>query len=299
MTKIIAYKGFNADLTCRYYQFEIGKTYHHPFAVEVCGSGFHACEYPLDVFNYYEPANHRFAEVEVSGDIAHEAGGDKLVSSIITIKEELPLLQMVSRAVEWTTSKIDKSVEQVTIGGRCSAATNTGNRSAATNTGNRSAATNTGKWSASTNTGNRSAATNTGNRSAATNTGKWSASTNTGDWSAATNTGDRSAATNTGNRSAATNTGNRSAATNTGDWSAATNTGDWSAADVSGFGSVAASLGAQGKAKASEGSAIVLCYRNDEGDIIHIRASKVSDNGVKPDTWYVLNANGEFEEADD
>ncbi|MEN3259985.1 hypothetical protein AAH678_14740 [Sodalis endosymbiont of Spalangia cameroni] len=218
MTKIIAYKGFNADLTCRYYQFEIGKTYHHPFAVEVCGSGFHACEYPLDVFNYYEPANHRFAEVEVSGDIAHEAGGDKLVSSIITIKEELPLLQMVSRAVEWTTSKIDKSVEQVTIGGRCSAATNTGNRSAATNTG---------------------------------------------------------------------------------DWSAATNTGDWSAADVSGFGSVAASLGAQGKAKASEGSAIVLCYRNDEGDIIHIRASKVSDNGVKPDTWYVLNANGEFEEADD
>ncbi|WP_290604897.1 hypothetical protein [Arsenophonus sp. ENCA] len=42
-----------------------------------------------------------------------------------------------------------------------------------------------------------------------------------------------------------------------------------------------------------------MCYRNDEGGIIHIRASKVGDNGVKPDTWYVLNASGAFEEADD
>ncbi|WP_335334072.1 hypothetical protein [Candidatus Sodalis pierantonius] len=93
--------------------------------------------------------------------------------------------------------------------------------------------------------------------------------------------------------------GNRSVAIHTGYRSVATNTGDGSAADVSGFGSVAASIGAQSKAKASEGSAIVLCYRNSEGDIIHIRASKVGDNGVKPDTWYVLNANSEFKEADD
>ncbi|WP_025244898.1 DUF7666 domain-containing protein [Candidatus Sodalis pierantonius] len=77
MTKITAYKGFNADMTCRDYQFEIGKTYQHEGAVEICSSGFHACEYPLDVFCYYEPANHRFAEVEVSGDIAHEAGSGK------------------------------------------------------------------------------------------------------------------------------------------------------------------------------------------------------------------------------
>ncbi|CAK8741316.1 hypothetical protein SODG_004729 [Sodalis praecaptivus] len=218
MTKLIAYKGFNADLTCRDYQFEIGKTYHHDGAVEVCGSGFHTCEYPLDVFNYYGPANHRFAEVEVSGDIGREKGGGKLASSTITIKKELSLHQMVGRAVECIASKIDKSAEQATIEGP---------------------------------------------RSVATNTGPWSVATNTGDQSAATNTGDQSAA------------------------------------DVSGIGSVAASLGVQGKAKAAEGSAIVLCYRNDEGGIIHIRASKVGNNGVKPDTWYVLNANDEFEEVND
>ncbi|HHH0970668.1 TPA: hypothetical protein ACPZP4_000491 [Yersinia enterocolitica] len=92
-------------------------------------------------------------------------------------------------------------------------------------------------------------------------------------------------------------TGNRSAATNTGDWSAATNTGNQSAAEVSGSQSVAASFGEGGKAKASENGAIVLCYRDDDGEIIHIRASKVGENGIKPDVWYSLNEDGEFKEA--
>ncbi|HDU2630026.1 TPA: hypothetical protein RFB63_001640, partial [Yersinia enterocolitica] len=96
-----------------------------------------------------------------------------------------------------------------------------------------------------------------------------------------------------------TNTGYRSAATNTGDWSAATNTGDRSAAEVSGSQSVAASFGEDGKAKSSESGAIVLCYRNDDGEIIHIRASKVGENGIKPDVWYSLNEDGEFEESQD
>ncbi|MGM7910515.1 DUF7666 domain-containing protein, partial [Yersinia enterocolitica] len=95
----------------------------------------------------------------------------------------------------------------------------------------------------------------------------------------------------------APNPGYQSAATNTGYQSAATNTGYQSAAEVSGSKSVAASFGEGGKAKASESGAIVLCYRNDDGEIIHIRASKVGDNGIKPDVWYSLNEDGEFEEA--
>ncbi|EJO4340388.1 hypothetical protein NRJ87_001589 [Salmonella enterica] len=332
MTKeIVTFKGFNKDLKCRDFQFEIGKTFHHDGKVEACGSGFHACECPFDVFSYYSPADSRFAETISFGITDREEDGDtKIASASITIKAELTLPQFIQRGIEWIWSKIDKSLEQQIMCGNWSAATNTGNRSAATNTGNWSAATNTGNWSAATNTGNRSAATNTGNRSAATNTGNrsaatntgdrsaatntgnrsaatntgdwsaatntgnWSAATNTGDWSAATNTGDRSAATNTGNRSAATNTGDRSAATNTGDWSAATNTGDWSAAEVSGSQSVAAAFGIEGKARASEGGAIVLCYRDEDGELIHIRASKVGENGIMPNTWYQLNEDGEF-----
>ncbi|MGL4110239.1 DUF7666 domain-containing protein [Salmonella enterica] len=318
MTKeIVTFKGFNKDLTCRDFQFAIGETFHHDGKVEACGSGFHACECPFDVFSYYPPAESRYAETISFGVIDREEEGDtKIASASITIKSELTLPQFIQRGIEWIWSKIDKSLEQQIMTGNRSAATNTGNRSAATNTGNRSAATNTGNRSAATNTGYRSAATNTGDwsaatntgyQSAATNTGDWSAATNTGDWSAATNTGyqsaatntgNRSAATNTGNRSAATNTGNRSAATNTGYQSAATNTGDLSAAEVSGSQSVAASLGIEGKARASEGGAIVLCYRDEDGELIHIRASKVGENGIMPDIWYQLNEDGEFVECE-
>ncbi|EDW7845647.1 hypothetical protein GUN55_001265 [Salmonella enterica] len=287
MTKeIVTFKGFNKDLKCRDFQFAIGETFHHDGKVEACGSGFHACECPFDVFSYYPPAESRYAETISFGITDSEEGGDtKIASSSITIKDELTLPQFIQRGIEWIWSKIDKSLEQQIM---C------GNRSAATNTGDWSAATNTGSCSAATNTGDCSAATNTGSCSAATNTGDCSAATNTGSCSAATNTGDRSAATNTGDCSAATNTGNRSAATNTGNRSAATNTGNRSAAEVSGSQSVAAAFGIEGKARASEGGAIVLCYRDEDGELIHIRASKVGENGIMPNTWYQLNEDGEF-----
>ncbi|ELF7982405.1 hypothetical protein RA609_003680 [Salmonella enterica] len=300
MTKeIVTFKGFNKDLKCRDFQFAIGETFHHDGKVEACGSGFHACECPFDVFSYYPPAESRYAETISFGITDSEEGGDtKIASSSITIKDELTLPQFIQRGIEWIWSKIDKSLEQQIISGNWSAATNTGDQSAATNTGDQSAATNTGYRSAATNTGNWSAATNTGNWSAATNTGDQSAATNTGNWSAATNTGYQSAATNTGDQSAATNTGYQSAATNTGDQSAATNTGYRSAAEVSGSQSVAASLGIEGKARASEGGAIVLCYRDEDGELIHIRASKVGENGIMPDTWYQLDEDGEFVECE-
>ncbi|ELP4235404.1 hypothetical protein QUN93_004128 [Salmonella enterica subsp. enterica serovar Kentucky] len=264
MTKeIVTFKGFNKDLTCRDFQFAIGETFHHDGKVKACGSGFHACECPFDVFSYYPPAESRYAETISFGVIDREEEGDtKIASASITIKSELTLPQFIQRGIEWIWSKIDKSLEQQIM------------------TGNRSAATNTGDWSAATNTGYQSAATNTGNRSAATNTGY------------------QSAATNTGYQSAATNTGYQSAATNTGDLSAATNTGDLSAAEVSGSQSVAASLGIEGKARASEGGAIVLCYRDEDGELIHIRASKVGENGIMPDIWYQLNEDGEFVECE-
>ncbi|EBP9865911.1 hypothetical protein AXN29_09090 [Salmonella enterica subsp. enterica] len=251
MTKeIVTFKGFNKDLKCRDFQFEIGKTFHHDGKVEACGSGFHACECPFDVFSYYSPADSRFAETISFGITDREEDGDtKIASASITIKAELTLPQFIQRGIEWIWSKIDKSLEQQIM---C---------------------------------GNRSAASNTGNRSAASNTGDWSAASNTGDCSAASNTGNRSAATNTGNCSAATNTGNRSAATNT---------GNRSAAEVSGSQSVAAAFGIEGKARASEGGAIVLCYRDEDGELIHIRASKVGENGIMPNTWYQLNEDGEF-----
>ncbi|WP_319061961.1 hypothetical protein [Pseudomonas aeruginosa] len=311
---VTAYKGFKQDLTCRGYQFEIGGTYKHEGEVDACASGFHSCEYPLDVFGYYAPGKSRFAIVKASGQLSRHDDDSKIASATLVVEAEISMPTMISRALDWIMSKVDKSVEQTVVGGTAS---NTGYQSAASNTGYQSAASNTGDYSAASNTGNRSAASNTGNRSAASNTGYQSAASNTGDYSAASNTGNRSAASNTGYQSAASNTGDysaasntgdysaasntgyQSAASNTGDYSAASNTGNQSAAEVSGKESVAASLGIEGRARASAGSAIVLCHRDDEGRLIHIRASKVGENGVEPDTWYQLNAEGEFVEFDE
>ena len=263
---VIAYKGFNQNLTCRGYQFDIGCTYKHEGPVEACASGFHSCEYPLDVFGYYAPGESRFAIVKASGQLSRHDDDSKIASATLVVEAEISMPTMISRAIDWIMGRLDKSIEQTVVNGTAS------------NTGYQSAASNTGDYSAASNTGNRSAASNTGYQSAASNTG------------------DYSAASNTGNRSAASNTGNRSAASNTGDYSAASNTGYQSAAEVSGQESIAASLGIEGRARASAGGAIVLCHRDDEGRLIHIRASKVGENGVKPDTWYQLGADGEFVE---
>ena len=211
---IIGFKGFDKDLKCRGFQYEVGKTYDLKGEVKCCKRGFHFCENPFDVFRYYSPCDSRYCEVEGDGNADKADDDSKVATSHIHISSEIGLNGLIKAGVKFTLDKVNYKDTK---------STNTGDYSAATNTGYRSAATNTGDYSASTNTGYRSAATNTGDRSAATNTGDRSAATNTGDRSAATNTGNYSASTNTGDRSAATNTGDRSAATNTGNYSAATN----------------------------------------------------------------------------
>ena len=297
MSWIKAYKGFNKNLQCQPdddkppFQYEVGKEYEESEA-ELCSCGFHACEFPLDVFGYYPPADSRYCEVEL--DATEEKEKDsKRTGKKIKIGAEIGLDGIIKAGVKFILEKAE-SCEKGT--GDWSAATNTGDRSAATNAGDRSAATNTGYQSAATNTGHRSAATNTGyqsaatntgHRSAATNTGYRSAATNTGYRSAATNTGDQSAATNTGYRSAATNTGYRSAATNTGHRSAATNTGDQSAATVLGEESVACSLGEYGKAKGAKGCWLVLAEWKD-GHRKDVRCFYVDGESVKANVFYKM-----------
>jgi hypothetical protein len=161
--KTVGFKGFNADLKCHDYQFKIGESHEHEGYVKLCEKGFHFCENPLDVLDYYDPVNSRFAEVEAQEVDDKTDSDSKRVCRKLFVKAELTLSALISAGVKFILEKVDF---------KNSKESNTGNWSAATNTGNWSAATNTGDWSAATNTGNRSAATNTGNWSAATNTGK-------------------------------------------------------------------------------------------------------------------------------
>ena len=267
---MIVYKGTDKDMKCRDFQFELGKEYEEAEA-KLCEKGFHGCEYPLDVFGHYAPADSRFFVADLDG-VTDEMQSDdtKRVGTKVTLRAEIGIPGIVKAAVEYIKEQTGKTEDA------------TGYRSAATNTGYRSAATNTGDCSAATNTGNQSAATNTGNRSAATNTGYQSAATNTGNQSAATNTGDCSAATNTGDRSAATNTGNRSAAT------------------VEGKESVAIVTGIGSKASGALGCWLVLTERGgwngETYPIKEVRAVKVDGETIKHGVFYKLQ-NGEVVEA--
>ncbi len=188
---VTSYKAFNADLTCtggdKPFQYEVGKTYEMEGKVEACRRGFHACEYPLNVFDYYPPAGSRFALVEQGGKISREGSDTKLASSRITIKAEIGIAGLIKAAIEYTFSRAKPEGE-----------------------------------------------------------------------------------------------------TATGYQGAASATGDQGAAMACGY---------AGKAMGAIGNALFLVYRDDDYVIRKAAAAIVGENGIKPDTWYSLSAEGEFIEA--
>ena len=147
---IKAYKGFDKDLKCRSYQYEIGKEYEEREAM-VCYSGFHACEHPLDVFSYYPPNESRYCEVEQSGEI-DKSESNKTCSTKIKIGAELSLRDIVAAAIKFTFEKsTPENTKHAT--GDYGASSATGNYGASSATGNCGASSATGNYGASSATG--------------------------------------------------------------------------------------------------------------------------------------------------
>ncbi|MDY5007562.1 hypothetical protein [Candidatus Allofournierella merdipullorum] len=99
-----AYKGFNRDMTCRGFQFEEGKEYHEEKA-ELCESGFHACENPLDTFNYYYPGNSVFHEVELD-EVSDERNDDdtKICAKTIRVGTRLDVAGLCKAHFEYVSA---------------------------------------------------------------------------------------------------------------------------------------------------------------------------------------------------
>ncbi len=130
-----AFKGFNKDLTCRGFQYEEGKEFHTEKA-ECCEEGFHACEYPLDCFGYYSPAQSVFHEVELSGDMDRRSDDTKVCATDIKIGARISIAGLVKAAIEFTMSKVNKEAKSDERHGFASA---TGYRGASSATGYRGA----------------------------------------------------------------------------------------------------------------------------------------------------------------
>ena len=137
------FKGFDKDLKCRDFQYEIGKEYTEEKA-NICNYGFHACEFPMDVFGYYPPSDSRYCEVDLEANDQKSPDDSKRVGKKISVKAEIGIAGIIKAGVEYIKEQVNWEDDKTT---------NTGNRSAATNTGNRSAAIVEGKESIALATG--------------------------------------------------------------------------------------------------------------------------------------------------
>ena len=127
-----AYKGFDKDLKCRDFQYEIGKEYEESKA-SLCSKGFHACEHPLDCFKYYPPAESRYCEVELDDNGERFTTDSNVCGKKIKIGAEIDILGLIKAAFEFVKSKCtnfkDGGYRSALNGGDYSAL-NGGNRSA-------------------------------------------------------------------------------------------------------------------------------------------------------------------------
>ena len=280
-----AYKGFNADMTCRGFQYKEGETYHEDI-VDLCHKGFHACERPLDVLAYYSPNSSVYHEVELD-DVSEQREEDsKVCAKFIKIGAKVDIATLVEATVDYTVSKCDPVKSQHAKKDR-GAASATGWRGAASATGDNGAASATGAGSVASATGCRGAASATGSQGAASATG---------DWSVASATGRRGAASATGRRGIVSATGDWSVASATGCYSVASATGCYSVASADNPTAIAVAWGPFGRVKGVLGAHIV-CAEWRNGKLVDAKMAVVDGDKIKADTYYMLK-NGEFAEVE-
>jgi hypothetical protein len=281
-----AFKGFNKDLTCRGYQYEEGKEFHTERA-ECCDTGFHACEYPLDCFGYYDPAHSVFHEVELSGEMDKSGDNTKVCATDIKIGARLSIAGLVKMAIDFTMSKVNKEAGSderhgfasatgdygaSSATGNCGASSATGYKGASSATGDYGASSATGDYGASSATGDYGASSATGNcgassatgyKGASSATGDYGASSATGDYGASSATGDYGASSATGDYGASSATGDYGASSATGDYGASSATGDYGASSATGNCGASSATGYKGASSVSDPTGVAVAWGHE------------------------------------
>ena len=286
------FKGFNKDMKCRGFQYEEGKSYEEKEAI-ACESGFHACEYPLDCFNYYSPNESVYHVVEQDGEISKHNQDTKVASTKIKIGAEINIAGLVKAAIEYTVKRINPEADSNEDYGASSA------------TGYKGASSATGDYGASSATGDYGASSATGNCGASSATGDYGASSATGDYGASSATGDYGASSATGYKGASSATGDYGASSATGNCGASSATGYKGSAEAGDPESIAIAWGYHGRAKGVIGSHLVFAewegnednyWTQVEWSLKGAKMVRVDGKEIKENTWYTM-LNGEIVET--
>ena len=316
-----AYTGFDKDLKCRGFQYEVGKEYEEENA-SLCKKGFRACENPLDTFRYYAPTDSRYCEVDVDDNGERSSDDSKVCGKHIRIGAEIGLKGVINAGVRFVFDKCESATEECASGesGNAAASGESGNAAASGWSGNAAASGWRGNAAASGESGNAAASGESGNAAASGESGNAAASGESGNAAASGVRGNAAASGWSGNAAASGWRGNAAASGWRGNAAASGVSGNaaasgWSGnAAASGWRGTAAVTGWHGKASAigkqcvavawgadsvargTMGNWIVVSERDDDGNIIDAKIAKVDGETIMADTWYKLE-NGEIVEA--
>ena len=291
-----AYKGFNKDMTCRGFQYEIGKEYETD-AADLCRIGFHACENPLDCFSHYAPATSRYCEVEIEDNGQRSPEDSKVVGKKIKIGAELSTEQICKLHFEYVRSRCDPAKtnaagdrESASAGEYGSASAGDGGSASAGEYGSASAG-----WSGSASAGDGGSASAGWYGSASAG---WYGSASAGKFGIASAGEYGSASAGKFGIASAGRYGSASAgeygSASAGDYGVSASRGSSSA----GENGVAAARGKHAKVRGGIGSVLVVCVeKKDSYEIAEWKAAVVDGERIRPDTWYTVE-NGEFKEVD-
>ena len=309
-----AYKGFDKDLKCKGFQYEVGKEYEEGIA-ELCKKGFHACENPLDTFRYYGPTDSRYCEVDVDDNGERNSGDSKVCGKHIKIGAEIGLKGVINAGVRFVFDKCESATEENASGWRGNAAASgwMGNAAASGESGNAAASGESGNAAASGLRGNAAASGWRGNAAASGESGNAAASGLSGNAAASGWRGNAAASGESGNAAASGLMGNAAASGESGNAAAsgwmgnaaasglrgtAVASGKYGTASADGDQCIAVAWGEESRARGKLGTYIVVSERDDDGNIIDVKIVRVDGEAVKENTWYTLQ-NGEISEVEE
>ena len=281
--KIIAYKGFNKDLTCRGFQYEIGKEYEEK-EVSVCESGFHACENPFDVLGYYgDVLDNRFCKVEQSGTIKKD--DKKQASSKIKVVAEIGFTGLFKAGIEW--------IEKVTNPTHIIEETRGKN--------DKDKIGSSGDSAQIGSSGDSAQIGSSGNYAKIGSSGNYAQIGSSGNYAKIGSSGYYAKIGSSGDSAQIGSSGNAAQIGSSGDYAQIGSSGDAAQIDSTGEDSVICCAGNNSIVKAKKGSWVTLSEwkysKEKERNVpVCVKTAFVDGERIKTDTWYKLE-NGEFVEV--
>ena len=296
---ITSYKGFDKNMQCRGFQYEVGKEYEMDGEIKCCEQGFHACKSPMKVWDYYDMLSSRYAEVEQSGKIDKEENSTKVCSSRIKIKAELKLADIINIGVEWlkditSPSKVKTDGELNDNGDRRKQIGSSGDYAKIGSSGD----------SAKIGSSGDSAKIGSSGYSAQIGSSGYSAQIgSSGDYAQIGSSGYSAKIGSSGDYAQIGSSGDSAKIGSSGDSAKIGSSGDYAKIDSTGEDSVIMCAGNNSKAKAKVGSWITLAewkWSDEKKRNVPacVKTEYVDGENIKSDTWYQLK-NGKFVEVTD